>query len=68
MKVSEEMVMLVIQQRHQWIKEYSNFWKELYDLSDVEKYIDQVKPLIDEIVSLLEEYKKEQVEKCSEIK
>lgn len=68
MKVSEEMVMLVIQQRHQWIKEYSNFWKELYDLSDVEKYIDQVKPLIDEIVSLLEEYKKEQAEKCSEIK
>ena len=68
MKVSEEMVMLVIRQRHQWIKEYSNFWKELYDLSDVEKYIDQVKPLIDEIVSLLEEYKKEQAEKCSEIK
>lgn len=67
MKATEEMVLLVIQQRHKWIKEYMNSdWKELYFLSDAEEYISRIKPIVDDMHSLLELYKKEQLEKSNE--
>ncbi len=67
MKVTEEMILLVIQRRHQWLKEYVNSdFNELFLLSGAEKYINRIKPLVDEMHSLLEEFKKEQLENCDD--
>ena len=63
MKVTEEMVLLTIQKRHERLKEYvnSNF-NDFIFISSVEKYLNRIKPLVDEMHSLLESYKKEQAE------
>lgn len=67
MKVTEEMILLVIQQRIKWVKSYlSSDWENVYDISDAEDCIDHIKPLVDEIHSLLEEFKKEQLENCDD--
>lgn len=67
MKATEEMILLVIQRRHKWIKEYVNSdWKEIHHLSDAEKCIDLIKPIVDDMHSLLEAYKKEHLEKSNE--
>ena len=64
MKATEEMILLVIKQRHNRLKGYVNSeWNELHLFSGVEKYINRIKPLVDEMHSLLETYKKEQAEK-----
>lgn len=66
MKATEEMVLLVIKERHKWIKEYVySDWENLYHISDAEKYISRIKPLVDEMHTLLEAYKKEQSEKSN---
>lgn len=67
MKVTEEMILLVIQQRIKWVKGYlSSDWENVYDISDAEECIDHIKPLVDEMHSLLEEFKKEQLENCDD--
>lgn len=63
MKVTEEMVLLTIKERHKWLKEYVNSdWNNLYFLSDAENFINRIKPIVEDMYSLLEEYKKEQAE------
>ena len=61
MNVTEEMILLTIQKRHEQLKEYvnSNF-NDFIFISSVEKYLNRIKPLVDEMHSLLETYKKEQ--------
>lgn len=55
--VTEEMVLLVIQKRHKWLKEYvDSDWEKVHFLSDVEEYINNVKFLVDDMHSLLEAY------------
>ena len=57
------MILLTIRERHKLLKEYVNFdWNKLYFLSDAEEYIKQIKPIVDDMYLLLEEYKKEQAE------
>ena len=63
MKVTEEMILLTIRERNKLLKEYVNFdWNKLYFLSDAEEYIKRIKPIVDDMYLLLEEYKKEQKE------
>ncbi len=60
MKVTEEMILLVIQKRIKWVKEYlSSDWEHVYDISDAEECINQIKPLVDEMHSLVEAYYEE---------
>ena len=69
MKVTEEMILLTIRERHKLLKEYVNFdWNKLYFLSDAEECIKRIKPIVDDMYLLLEEYKKEQVGKGNETK
>lgn len=64
MKVTEEMILLTIQRRHKWLKDYVNSEpNDFIFISSVEKYLKRIKPLVDEMHSLLESYKKEQAEK-----
>lgn len=66
MKATEEMVLLVIQKRHKWLKECVNSdWEKVYFLSDAEEYVNNIKSIIDDMHSLLELYKKEQSEKSN---
>lgn len=60
MKATEEMILLVIQQRIKWVKTYlSSDWENVYDISDAEECINQIKPLVDEMHSLVEAYQDE---------
>ena len=60
MKATEEMILLVIQQRIKWVKGYlSSDWEHVYDISDAEECINQIKPLVDEMHSLVETYQEE---------
>ena len=64
MKVTEEMILLTIERRHKWLKDYVNSeCNNFVFMSSVEKYLNRIKPLVDEMYSLLEAYKKEQAEK-----
>lgn len=63
MKVTEEMILLTIEKRHKWLKEYVNSESNNFIfISSVENYLNRIKPLVDEMYSLLEAYKKEQEE------
>lgn len=63
MKVTEEMILLTLQKRHKWLKEYVNSESNNFIfISSVENYLKRIKPLVDEMHSLLEEFKKEQAE------
>ena len=64
MKVTEEMILLTIQKRHERLKEYvnSNF-NDFIFISSVEKYLNRIKPLVDEMYSLLKEFEKEYADK-----
>lgn len=70
--VTEEMVLLVIKKRHEWLKEYVNSdWEKVYFISDAEEYINNIKFLVDDMHSLLEAYleaykKEEASEEASE--
>ena len=64
MNVTEEMILLTIQKRQEQLKEYVNSdFNEFFLLSGAEKYINRIKPLVDDMYNLLKEYKKEKEEK-----
>ena len=67
MKILEEMILLLIQKRHERLKEIvnSNF-NEFIFISSVEKYLNKIKPIVDEMYMLVQTYKKEQEEKDHE--
>lgn len=68
MNVTEEMVLLVIKQRHELLKEYVNSeFNNFVFISSVEKYLNKIKPLADEMCLLLKEYKKQQAEHKDEV-